>query len=217
MSLTPDLDQLRHGPDAQARASKALESVLWRQLLKNVKVGLTGTDAGAGFAADTFAQVIADAVSGSTGVLPGMPGAMAQAPAPALMSSGFGPRSDPFTGKAAFHGGVDLAAPEGSPIYAARGGTVVGAGARGGYGQAVEIAHDDGTRAVYAHASTLEVTAGQRVEAGARLGEVGQTGRATGPHLHFEVRAGGRPVDPLRALKSYGQRADDLIGKVGDR
>jgi murein DD-endopeptidase MepM/ murein hydrolase activator NlpD len=190
-----------------------------------VKVGLSGNDAGAGFAADTFAQVIADAVSGSTGVMPGMPGAIAPAPgptglpsaSPTSLTSGFGARSDPFTGKAAFHGGVDLAAPEGSPIYAARSGTVVGAGERGGYGQAVEIAHDDGTRALYAHASTLEVKAGQRVEAGARLGEVGQTGRATGPHLHFEVRAGGRPIDPLRALKSYGERADDLIGKVGDR
>lgn len=223
MSLTPELDLLRQGPDAEARASKALESVLWRQLLKNVKVGLGGNDAAAGFAADTFAQVIADAVAGSAHLLPDPHGPAAPAPPPSspgsalLLTSGFGARADPFTHAPSFHGGVDLKGAEGAPIYAARGGTVIGAGARGGYGQAVEIAHDDGTRALYAHASALEVKAGQRVEAGALLGAVGQTGRATGPHLHFEVRAGGQPVDPLRALKSYGQRADDLIGKVGDR
>ncbi|HET7754929.1 MAG TPA: peptidoglycan DD-metalloendopeptidase family protein [Anaeromyxobacteraceae bacterium] len=128
------------------------------------------------------------------------------------ISSGFGIRSDPFTGAHRHHAGVDFAAPEGSEIRAARPGRVVSSGPRGGYGNAVEIDHGDGVTTLYAHASDLLVHPGDIVEAGQAIGRVGRTGRATGAHLHFEVRHDSRPRDPTRALNEYRLRADDRSG-----
>jgi murein DD-endopeptidase MepM/ murein hydrolase activator NlpD len=132
----------------------------------------------------------------------------ATAPVAGRLTSAFGARTDPFTGLPAAHRGVDYGAPEGTPIVAAAGGRVVSAGPRGGYGNAVEIDHGGGLVTLYAHASELSVSAGETVRAGQEIGRVGETGRATGPHLHFEVRQGGRPVDPAKALKVYAQRAE---------
>jgi murein DD-endopeptidase MepM/ murein hydrolase activator NlpD len=143
------------------------------------------------------------------------PAADPRPPAPTLpdvlglrgrVTSGFGPRSDPFTGLPALHRGVDVAAPAGTPVRAAAGGTVLSAGPRGGYGETVEVDHGDGTTALYAHASALLVRAGDRVEAGQEIAQVGSSGRSTGAHLHFEVRQGERPVDPERALGAYRRR-----------
>lgn len=128
------------------------------------------------------------------------------------ISSGFGIRSDPFTGEHRHHAGVDFAAPEGSEIRAARPGRVISSGPRGGYGNAVEIDHGDGVTTLYAHASDLLVHPGDIVEAGQAIGRVGRTGRATGAHLHFEVRHDSRPRDPTRALNEYRLRADDRSG-----
>ena len=128
------------------------------------------------------------------------------------ISSRFGMRADPFTGAPRHHGGVDIAAPEGSTFRAARPGRVVFAGERGGYGTAVELDHGDGVTTLYAHASALLVREGDRVAAGQPIGQVGTTGRATGPHLHFEVRHGTRPQDPGRALNEYRLRADEKAG-----
>jgi murein DD-endopeptidase MepM/ murein hydrolase activator NlpD len=129
------------------------------------------------------------------------------------MTSGYGPRADPLEGDHRFHTGVDFAAPEGAPIRAVAPGTVRSAGPRGGYGNAIEIDHGGGVTTLYGHASALTVTPGQHVGAGDEVGLVGHTGRATGPHLHFEVRQGGQPVDPLagarRALNAYGNRVDN--------
>jgi len=130
------------------------------------------------------------------------------APGPRVTSP-FGMRADPFTGRPAPHGGVDLAAPEGSDVRAAAGGVVRSAGSRGGYGNAVEIDHGGGVTTLYAHASELLVQEGEAVRPGQLIARVGQTGRATGAHLHFEVRSAGRPVDPGRALKNYGRRVDE--------
>jgi murein DD-endopeptidase MepM/ murein hydrolase activator NlpD len=85
------------------------------------------------------------------------------------------------------------------------------AGERGGYGQALEIDHGDGVVTLYGHASELLVREGDRVDPGQPILRVGSTGRSTGAHLHFEVRVGGRPVDPGRALKIYGLRAEGMI------
>ncbi|WP_235969716.1 peptidoglycan DD-metalloendopeptidase family protein [Anaeromyxobacter diazotrophicus] len=140
------------------------------------------------------------------------------APSPAdllpahAVTSPFGLRQDPFDGRLTRHEGVDLAAGDGEPIRAAAGGVVVRAGARGGYGDAVEIDHGDGLTTLYAHASQLLVREGDTVTPGQAIARVGHTGRATGSHLHFEVRQGGRAVDPARALKNYRLRADDLLG-----
>lgn len=98
------------------------------------------------------------------------------------------------------HDGIDIAAPSGTPIYAARGGVVEFAGWRGGYGRVVYVNHGDGVVTVYGHASSLHVRTGQRVEKGQLIARVGRSGYATGPHLHFEVRVNGRAVNPLAYL-----------------
>lgn len=97
------------------------------------------------------------------------------------------------------HDGYDLAAPAGSPIFAARDGRVVFAGYRGGYGLMVELRHEGGFATRYAHARSLNVRAGQVVQGGEILGFVGSTGLSTGPHLHYEVRYHGKPIDPRDA------------------
>jgi peptidoglycan hydrolase-like protein with peptidoglycan-binding domain len=108
----------------------------------------------------------------------------------------FGPRGTRF------HAGIDLLAGTGTPVAAAAAGRVTYAGRlRGGWGLLVTIAHADGVRTLYAHLSRIDVSVGERVEAGWLIGRIGATGDATGPHLHFEVRLGGAAVDPLPALR----------------
>jgi murein DD-endopeptidase MepM/ murein hydrolase activator NlpD len=130
---------------------------------------------------------------------------------PARVSSNFGERIHPIDGTRHFHTGVDVRAAAGTPILAAAGGVVKHAGERGGYGNAVEIDHGNGLSTLYAHASALSVQPGDTIDEGQALGFVGQTGKATGPHLHFEVRVQGKPVDPRRALNAYGIRAEVTI------
>jgi murein DD-endopeptidase MepM/ murein hydrolase activator NlpD len=89
---------------------------------------------------------------------------------------------------------------------------VVAAGPRGGYGLAVEIDHGCGITTLYGHASQVLVQPGQRVERGEAVALLGDTGRSTGPHLHFEVHSNGSPVDPRRALNAYRSRADNMGG-----
>ncbi|PZF91257.1 hypothetical protein C1I99_23625 [Micromonospora deserti] len=118
------------------------------------------------------------------------------------LTSRFGNRFDPYYHVWQLHAGIDIAAPTGTPILAAAGGRVTRAGWYGGYGNYTCIDHGraDGQRlsTCYGHQSRLLVSPGQRVRAGQVIGLVGSTGASTGPHLHFEVRLGGRPVDPSR-------------------
>lgn len=113
-------------------------------------------------------------------------------------ASGFGMRIDPFTGQRAMHEGIDFLADLGSPIVAAAGGVVIFAGFHPQYGNAVEIDHGNDLMTRYAHASNLHVKEGDVVKRGRRIGNVGSTGRSTGPHLHFEVRFKGVAQDPAR-------------------
>jgi murein DD-endopeptidase MepM/ murein hydrolase activator NlpD len=129
------------------------------------------------------------------------------------ISSGFGYRSDPFTGGAAFHAGLDFKGPVGAPIYAAAKGTVAFAGRKQGYGNCVEIDHGNGLMTRYAHMSRLGAVVGQSVAAGDTIGAIGSTGRSTGPHLHFEVRIGDRAVNPRPFLeKGRNVRQETLNG-----
>ena len=118
------------------------------------------------------------------------------------VTSGFGYRADPFLGRLALHPGVDLAEAYGAEIHAAASGRVVHAGPAGGYGNMVEIDHGNGLATRYAHMSETLVEEGQQVDKGAVLGRLGSTGRSTGPHLHYEVRVDGEPVDPERYLRA---------------
>ncbi|WP_243361686.1 peptidoglycan DD-metalloendopeptidase family protein [Fundidesulfovibrio terrae] len=114
------------------------------------------------------------------------------------VSSDFGWRKDPFTGQRAWHSGLDIAAPEGTPVRCWKGGTVAFSGQMHGYGNLVVVEHADGSRSFYGHNKGNAVAVGQAVKAGQVLAQVGQTGRATGPHLHFEVRVDDRAVDPSK-------------------
>lgn len=125
------------------------------------------------------------------------------------VSSTFGVRSDPFLGRAAMHTGLDFAAQSGSRVAATAPGTVVSAGLAGGYGMLVEVDHGDGYATRYAHLSRILVGVGDKVSVGSELGEVGSTGRSTGPHLHYEVRRSGDAVDPAGYLRA-GRKIDRL-------
>jgi murein DD-endopeptidase MepM/ murein hydrolase activator NlpD len=118
----------------------------------------------------------------------------------AWISSTFGSRSDPFTGKYAFHSGIDFAAPAGSAAHAVAPGVVTWAGERSGYGQLVEINHGNGYITRYAHNSSVLVRVGDKVGKGQSISRVGSTGRSTGPHLHFEVLKNGRAIDPQKFI-----------------
>jgi len=117
-------------------------------------------------------------------------------PVSGRISSRFGKRVHPITGKTSLHQGLDIAAPEGTPIEAARPGTVTFAGEKGGYGLVVYIDHGDGLETRYAHCSALNVKTGQKIPQGHIVGEVGSTGRSTGSHLHFEARKNGKAINP---------------------
>ncbi|WP_047551224.1 M23 family metallopeptidase [Methylotenera sp. G11] len=122
--------------------------------------------------------------------------------AAAFNSSSFGWRIDPFNGHKAFHEGLDFTAAMGTPIFAAAGGIVSTAEQTPDYGKLVKIDHGSGLETRYAHASRLYVRAGERVEKGQKIAEVGSTGRSTGPHLHYEIRLAGNPLDPRKYLKA---------------
>jgi murein DD-endopeptidase MepM/ murein hydrolase activator NlpD len=125
------------------------------------------------------------------------------------VSSSYGVRHDPFTGRLARHTGLDIPAPHGTPILASGGGRVVSAGYKGAYGRAVVIDHGDGLSTLYGHASKLLVRAGDVVMPNQQIALVGSSGRSTGPHLHFEVIRHGVRVEPRQYLSHVlgrGQR-----------
>jgi murein DD-endopeptidase MepM/ murein hydrolase activator NlpD len=117
-------------------------------------------------------------------------------------TSSFGPRRDPKTGGSRMHEGSDFAASHGTPIYSTADGVVIHAGWQGGYGRLVKIRHEFGIETRYAHLSNIRVREGQRVSRGDRIGDMGNSGRSTGTHLHYEVRIGGRPVNPMTYIKA---------------
>jgi murein DD-endopeptidase MepM/ murein hydrolase activator NlpD len=113
------------------------------------------------------------------------------------VTSGFGPRNHPIYGGTRIHTGIDIAASSGTPIKAGDDGVVVMAGSNGGYGNWTLVDHGAGLATGYAHQSSIGVSVGQHVSRGEVIGRVGSTGASTGPHLHFEVRVNGNPVDPM--------------------
>lgn len=112
------------------------------------------------------------------------------------LSSRFGPRVDPFTGRVSFHPGMDFASKKGAKIIATGSGVVTWAGPRGGYGNMVQINHGNGISTRYGHAEKVLVKVGDIVHTGQVIALMGSTGRSTGPHVHYEVRKNGRPVNP---------------------
>jgi murein DD-endopeptidase MepM/ murein hydrolase activator NlpD len=124
------------------------------------------------------------------------------------VTSSFGEREDPFNGEGAFHSGIDISAPYGSPVRATADGEVTGTSMGAGYGRQVVLDHGHDVLTVYGHLSATAVTPGQHVLRGQVIGYVGQSGRSTGPHLHYEVRVHNVPVNPHKYLRTtYEQLA----------
>ncbi|MBA3349923.1 MAG: M23 family metallopeptidase [Actinobacteria bacterium] len=136
-----------------------------------------------------------------TGSTSAVTGARFLWPAAGAVTSPFGYRVHPIFGDSRLHEGIDIGAAYGAPVVAADSGTVAFAGVMGGYGNAIGVDHGAGIATTYNHLSTIGVVSGQQVARGEVLGAVGSTGFSTGPHLHFEVRINGTPVDPMPYLR----------------
>ena len=127
------------------------------------------------------------------------------APLDGWITSAFGKRTSPFTGEPAIHKGLDVAAPIGTPIFSPADGVVLFSGQRTGFGNYILIAHGVGIITGYGHNAQNLVSAGQVLHRGDQVATVGQTGRATGPHLHYEVLLNGRTVDPAKFILNIDQ------------
>jgi murein DD-endopeptidase MepM/ murein hydrolase activator NlpD/Rod binding domain-containing protein len=186
-ALGDALASLRSTPDGESRVRALMTSTTMtgEGLLASMRAEATAAASGGTFILPTNA----------TNVTPSSPEALRTQSA--AVTSAYGWRPDPFNGTATFHSGVDLRAEEGDPVASTGAGTVVFSGTDGGYGTSVVVEHANGLTTRYAHLSAALVNPGDLVEDGGIIGRVGQTGRATGPHLHYEVRVDGRAVDPL--------------------
>ena len=127
-------------------------------------------------------------------------------PAHGWLTGTFGGRPDPFTGEPDVHLGIDIATDKGNPVYATADGTVASAGPAGEYGNLIVLSHDFGLSTRYGHLSRFNVRSGQHVTRGAVIGFVGSTGRSTGAHLHYEILANGRQINPLQLLTQAAAR-----------
>jgi murein DD-endopeptidase MepM/ murein hydrolase activator NlpD len=166
--------------------------------LKNERAALEAAEAQLARESDQIASLIQQRVAAQSGIVRGT-GRFIY-PANGRITSGFGSRVHPILGYRRFHGGVDFGASHGTTIRAADSGRVIFAGWYGGYGQTVIIDHGGGLTTLYGHASRLSVREGQTVQQGQAIAAVGSTGLSTGPHLHFEVRRNGTPVNPMQYL-----------------
>lgn len=119
------------------------------------------------------------------------------APVTGVLTDGYGTRNDPITGRRAFHRGLDISARRGTPVYAPADGVVVFAGRNGGLGKTIRISHGFGFTTIYGHLNEIDAQPGDEIHRGDQIGTVGNTGRSTGSHLHYEVHADGKSVDPL--------------------
>lgn len=210
--------------------AKAFEAYFFRQMLSSVQLGPAGDANFDAMIREALADKLAESEPlGLAPMLEAEPTASAvrhghveapprargmyapaslltQLPVMGTVSSPFGPRTDPFSSAARHHGGMDIAAPEGTPVVSAGAGRVTRAEMVSGYGNLVVVDHGGGLETRYAHLATIEVSKGQELAPGGAVGTVGQTGRSTGPHLHFEVRRQGRSLPPESELLGLKDR-----------
>lgn len=163
---------------------------------------------------DKVHSVMTELVASTGRIIPDLT-VLALEPVAHTESSGFGWRDDPIRHRRAFHSGTDFRGKPGTAVLAAGDGVVTFAGRRGGYGNMIDIDHGGGVITRYAHLRKIETKRDALITAGTLIGQLGSTGRATGPHLHFEVRLDGAPVSPISALAIASlQRESPLAGKI---
>jgi murein DD-endopeptidase MepM/ murein hydrolase activator NlpD len=148
------------------------------------------------------AEALLTAVFFIKGANPGVGPKLIPPVANARITSEYGTRADPMHGKKRFHDGIDFAAPAGSPVRTVAAGHIIFSGTTPGLGRVIGVRHRKDVTTLYAHCWASRVSVGDWVSAGTIIGFVGKSGRATGPHLHFEVRAGGKSVNPITILSS---------------
>jgi murein DD-endopeptidase MepM/ murein hydrolase activator NlpD len=166
---------------------------------------------------DTFHQLQDrfDALAVATGIVIPDLTVLSTDPVAHTESSGFGWRDDPIRHNRSFHSGTDFRGKPGTPVVAAGDGIVTFCGRMGGYGNVIDINHGGGVTTRYAHLRKIEIVKDAAITAGERIGQMGSTGRTTGPHLHFEVRLDGAPVSPISAMAVAGlQRESPLAGRL---
>ena len=225
MDQVKKLEALRDDPEKLRKAARGFEAMVLAEImrpLENADGGLLGKSMGSKFARGMFHDAIVEKVADAGGIgladlvlqqvtrasahglyrdFAAPPGAWPiQGSDPTAICSGFGMRSDPFTGEARMHQGIDIDAEAGTPVFPVREGQVIFAGSRGGYGKLVIVEHEDGLQSRYGHLSEIDVAEGDWLDSGGALGAVGSTGRSTGPHLHLEVRQGDVALDPMDFL-----------------
>lgn len=186
MRKTIDKSELMHG----GQGEEIYQSLFDMEMSKNM----------ADIGPNSLARLLYDQLKGRGGVAPDIPEKAIPWPVTGRLSSGFGWRQDPFTGKKRFHDGADIAAPPGTSIRAVLSGKVTFNGIKKGYGNVIILDHGHGLNTLYAHNSRNLAPVGSVVQAGSVIAEVGSTGRSTGPHLHFEVRKDGKVLDPMAFL-----------------
>ncbi len=190
----------------EARRTQFPESVL-------ALAAQTNTTVDSGYHASLYAFNLLKSASSATSAAPETRNLISTVPLAATnlpsiwpvhgrVTAGFGERLDPLNGEGAFHAGMDIAAPTGTEIFAAADGIVLSAGPDAGYGNSILIDHGYGITTRYGHLSKVAVVVGQEVKRGQVIGSVGMTGRATGPHLHYEVHVQDTPVNPAKYLHS---------------
>ena len=195
------LDQARQAlVDASAAQAQSANSLAGLQARLNAeKTHLEGELAALQVQSDSIAALIRQEEAQQAGAA--FAGGQLSEPVPgAPITSPYGPRTDPILHVPSFHTGIDFGAPYGTPLHAAADGVVVAAGPEGGYGNATIIDHGGGIATLYGHQEQILVSPGDHVSRGEVIGLVGCTGWCTGPHVHFEVRVNGTPVDPAPYL-----------------
>jgi murein DD-endopeptidase MepM/ murein hydrolase activator NlpD len=208
---------------AQAFEGLFLQALVQRMRDAQLDEGFFGNGAGSAVYEAMFADYLGQqmALRSPLGIASMLEGQAAARTAPppfspesARTSRSFGWGLDPIDGSRRFHGGVDLAAPEGTPVLAVAAARVLSVRHRGGYGLEIQLEHPAGWTTRYAHLGRADVEPGQWVVRGQRLGAVGSTGRTTGPHLHFEALHQGRAADP--ALAAPGPLGPQVLGRRTD-
>ncbi len=220
------LEALRGDPEQLRKAAKGFEAMVLAEImrpLENSGGGLMGKSMGSKFARGMFHDAIVKKIADGGGIgladlvmeqvtrataseayrawmAPAGGGWPIQGGDPTTICSGFGMRSDPFTGEQRMHQGIDIDAEAGTPVFPVLEGKVIFAGSRGGYGKLVIVEHEDGLQSRYGHLSDIDVAEGDWLDTSGALGTVGSTGRSTGPHLHLEVRQGDVALDPMEFL-----------------
>jgi murein DD-endopeptidase MepM/ murein hydrolase activator NlpD len=204
---------------AQAFEGLFLQALVRRMRDAQLDEGFFGSGAGSAVYEAMFADYLGQQMAlrsplGIASLLEAQAAERSFSPEQARVSRSYGLGVDPIDGSRRFHHGVDLAAPEGTPVLAVAAARVLSVGDRGGYGLEIQLGHPQGWTTRYAHLSRADVEPGQWVVRGQRLGAVGSTGRATGPHLHFEALHDGRAADP--AIAAPGPLGPQVLGHATD-